>query len=766
MTANPLPPIPPISATTGMAPPLGVGRFKPIDPLKVLRQHATLLAVAWVVGMVLAVGIWGVLRVYNPRYTSIAQLRVNPLPKSSADLMGTSGFSSEQARDAFMRTEAMRISSDEVLFQALGMPEVRQTAWFAQFNDDLNKARTRLQEDDFSVAPIRGSEVIQLSVTTATKDDPQRILNAIVQVYMRIIQQETLGKGSDTTNALVIARDRADEQIRQLRTRMENFTRQHELTALESRQTGAMLEHQRLTEQLLNQRFMLDQTREMLKGLEEAQAQGSAAPPSADMLQQVEAMPSVLNLTYIVNQNRQRVDSLTQQYGPNSRFTKAAQADLAASEAEKQAEVERRIAEARAAQLAEATKAVSSIEGTIAALEPKLREATAALTDLNAKLAEYRQLEYDLEQAKEARQLYEQRISEVGVLTESERTPISRSSSPTEAELTSPRALVVIPGVTLLVLGLTAGAIFLKELLDQRVKSPSDVKLLAETELLGVLPDASEDPSAPAGVERVVERYPTGLMAESYRQVRTAILSKIDRRGYKTLMVVGGQPRSGSSTVAHNLATSLAYNGRNVVIVDVNFRRPCQHKLVGIANEKGLIDVLQNRARLEEAVVGLDGVSVSVLPTGRAADAAPEILESASFRNVLAQLEANFDVVIVDAPPALLTSEAQLLAKHVDAMAIVVRANTDKRGMVERMLKRLDGHRGDVLGVVLNGVRSSAGGYFRKSYRDFYSYREGGNAQSADRGLAKAGANGNGAANGHNGNGAHRAAAAAHDDED
>jgi capsular exopolysaccharide synthesis family protein len=264
--------------------------------------------------------------------------------------------------------------------------------------------------------------------------------------------------------------------------------------------------------------------------------------------------------------------------------------------------------------------------------------------------------------------------------------------------------------------------------MDQSIKSPSDIKLLNEAELLGILPHADEDPSGPSSVERVVEKYPTGLLAEAYRQVRTAILGKMDRRGYKTLLIASAQPGAGSSSVAHNLATSLAFNGRKVAIIDTNFRRPAQHQFVNADNDRGLVDVLLYGASLDDMLLTVHDPDLSVLPTGRAGDAPPEVLESARFRSLMAELETRFDIVLIDAPPALLSSECQLLSKHVDAIAVVVRAGNDKRGMIDRMAGQFTGHRADMLGIILNGVQSSVGGYFRASFRDFYRYRENGAA--------------------------------------
>ena len=248
--------------------------------------------------------------------------------------------------------------------------------------------------------------------------------------------------------------------------------------------------------------------------------------------------------------------------------------------------------------------------------------------------------------------------------------------------------------------------------------------MMPDANMLGLIPDAKEDPSGKSSAELVVERSPTGLLSESYRQVRTAVLSKMDRRGYKTLVCVGAMPQSGTSTVVQNLATSLAFNGRSVLIIDANFRRPSQHRLMDVSNDLGLVDVLKDRQDFESVVHQHPDTSLSVLTTGQAVDAPPELLEGASFRGMLGQLEATYDLILIDAPPALLTSDSQLLSKHVDAIAAVVRAGSDKRGMLNRMLQQLDGQRADVLGVILSGVQSAAGGYFRKSYEEFYKYRQ------------------------------------------
>ena len=370
-----------------------------------------------------------------------------------------------------------------------------------------------------------------------------------------------------------------------------------------------------------------------------------------------------------------------------------------------------------------------------------LAELNRQKLDLNQQRAELEAMVRDLNNAIEVRNDRQAKIADQQAAAERpDAVPVSVQQSPTRAELVFPKLPIVVPGVTVLLLGLVGGLIFVRELLDKRLKSPADVKAMTSGELLGTLPNAEDDPSGCREIERCVIEQPAGLMAEAYRQLRTAVVSKMDRRGYKTLMLVAGQPGGGSSTVSHNLAASLARSDRRVLLIDANLRRPRQHRIFGCDAQRGLAQVLLDQCTAEEVVHDVDGLSLSIMPAGDTRDVSPELLEQQSLRSMLSGLETRYDTILIDASPALITSEAQSLAKQVDALAVVAAADRDHAGMVSRVMRELDGHRADVMGVVLNGVRAAPGGYYRRAYQTFYSYRDDAPKRSAER--VKGSANG------------------------
>jgi len=735
MSTNPLP-----SNPTPGTQPSGGARLKPIDPVKVLREHIKLLSVVGVIGVVVGVAVWYTLAKTMPKYASSAQLRVSegvvdPDRVSTGDIMQ----GNVAAMESYMKSEVYKIQSEDILTKALNNPTVRNGKWFQEYmtdtgTPDYNKAREDLLDDHLGVSMLRGTQLISLSVATPYPEDCQKIARSIVDVYLNRVGVDTSNRVGSRRRSLVAERAIIDQDINNLTEEIEEFAEEHELTSLDARlDEAAQVMTKKIEAREERKELLGEYEKSYQSALEKAEAGG---PPSASEILNVSREEDAIRMRdeRLRSLREQREVSL-HEYGENHRILKSIDRQIAATEAEREREIERIIRERQEAELSGLKQAIESFTEIISAYDDEILLLNQQLVDLNKHQTQYDNLRARVDEAKDSRKRIENSLSEVRLVEDmAEARPVQLQAPPSIPELVFPKIEIVVPGVAVLMLALVGGIVFARELMDQSIKSPADVKLLKETDLLGILPHADEDPSGPSSVERVVEKYPTGLLAEAYRQVRTALLGKMDRRGYKTLLVASAQPGAGSSTVVHNLATSLAMNGRKVALIDTNFRRPTLHQFVDADNDRGLVDILLYGATLDDMLLTVSDPDLAVLPTGRAGDAAPELLDGARFRSLLAELETRYDIVLIDASPALLSSECQVLAKQVDAVAAVVRAGTDKRGMIDRMAGQFAGQRADMLGIVLNGVQSSAGGYFRSSFRDFYRYRENGNGQANGRG--------------------------------
>jgi len=720
MTTNPM------HATSGPGTtPRGHGKFTPVDPIRVVLQNRNLLIVSFIVSAVVGIGVWFLLSQFAPRYTSTVQLNVTG--GISDPYQGIEDNNRNQLQmdllDAFILNQTYRLLSDEVLYEVLQREDVRQTQWFSQYADDVRSALNNLQRK-LRVAQIRGTTLIGVSLACRDEADPRVLLDAVTNVYLNKLRAESESDSTHLRQTFVQERDRAAQDLAQLQEQLRVLTIQGDLPKLQAAGNEASIAYQLLADQMVKQDIILQTARDTYQGLLQTQQSGQIIN-TPEEIAEVESDPAIVQRQEQLRQLREQRDVYLARFGDKHRSVHEIDLQMLAIEQEMDRYTEQLLREREAVNLGQAANLADGLQAQYVSLQAKLEQSRARMRDLSLRLEEYQRIEDLASTAALRRAKADELLNEMWIQTNRpDSIRVRKVFSATEAELTFPKPLVIIPGITLMGLALIAGMVFLKEMMDQRIKSPSDILLLQEIELLGVVPDVSEDPSGTDKIESVVRSIPTGLIAESFRHVRAALLSQMDRRGYKSLLVVGAQPGCGTSAVLGNVAMSLAYNGRNVLVIDANFRRPSQHKLFDTALEPGLADVLTDAAEFAKVVGHVEEPKLDVLSAGNISQATPEMLEGPAFRNLLSDLESRYDLILIDVPPALLASESAQLAKYMDAVVVVVRAMVDMRGMVERMLRQLTGHRADVLGVILNGATSSAGGYFRKSYEEFYSYHE------------------------------------------
>lgn len=194
---------------------------------------------------------------------------------------------------------------------------------------------------------------------------------------------------------------------------------------------------------------------------------------------------------------------------------------------------------------------------------------------------------------------------------------------------------------------------------------------------------------------------PTSLAAEQYRSLRTRLKRVESGRALRTIAVTSPNKGDGKSLTAANLALTMAQEFQHrVLLIDCDLRRPCVHRLFGIADGPGLGDVLMSAAELDDALVALPEYHLTVLPAGLPPSRPAELLGSATMRRVLDTLRSRFDRILIDVPPVAPLADLHILAPMVDGLLMIVRAGITPKPAIERALAGLDASK--VLGLVLN----------------------------------------------------------------
>lgn len=748
-TNPPMSNIPPLGPPTGMPQSSAPSKFKPIDPIRVMRGNWLWIVIGLAVGLMIGGGVWYALNKYQSRFTSTAQFNV----QTSGMSMGVGGSDSSpvdmKVLVPLIFRELQTIKSEPTLRQILSKPVVQNTSWFQQFDSNLDDAVRALDEDVIEVSHIRETPLFAVRATTQNPEDSQTILRALGEEYMRI---KDLSKNQDSAQALRAAqgrKDNAEQRIASITVQIKRFLETNPLESINEATSEATIRVKRIIIEQENLEQSLSSLQATYNQLLERQQRGEF-DPSDEERAQIEGTQEIIQIDNQMRNLRISRDTLLDQFKPEHASIRSIDQRLLAMGRERQLEFDEQARIIFNAKLERAANGVEILAQEMLKTNESFVEWNARRQDYVRLLNDYQTLLRSQQQAERDREDSIEAIERlIQIDTANARTVVEEYVPPQKAKKSyPPQPYVMIPGIGLLFMGLATGLIFVRELVDQRVRSAQDVKMISDATLIGMIPSSNQDRDAKT-VDRVVELQPAGLLAEAFRQARTAVLSKIDRRGYKTLMMVSAKPGAGVTASAQNLATSCARSGRRVLLIDANFRRPGLARLMSLDSQPGLADALSGSQPINEITTLVQQSNIeglSLLPAGDTNNAAVELFESPRFRELLAKLEAQYDLLIIDAPPAFLTSDAQLLSRHIDAMVLVSRAQVDTRGMLQRLYRELDGQRADILGVLLNGVEASVGGYMKRNFREFHEYSGPERRKARRSDLSRS--NGNGSSNG------------------
>jgi capsular exopolysaccharide synthesis family protein len=301
---------------------------------------------------------------------------------------------------------------------------------------------------------------------------------------------------------------------------------------------------------------------------------------------------------------------------------------------------------------------------------------------------------------------------------------------PLPLEISKPKPIMWLPGGFILGLLLGLGLAFAIELLNDLVRSPSDVVKHLRAPLLGMICHVDEDPDvSKADLAHVVRRAPYSIMSECYRQFRANLKHSGRGDNKKVLLITSGAGGDGKTTLAANLATTLVAENCKVLLIDANFRRSMTVALFPRTNgasaepDWSLSNYLTGQCQADNGLVRSSGIEgLDIIDSGPVPASPAEMLGSAAMQDLLAKCRDIYDYIIIDAPP-LLVSDAKTLAAQADGTILVFDAETTHRGAALRALRELREINATVVGTVLMRVKALKGGYFQEIYKSYQKYQ-------------------------------------------
>jgi non-specific protein-tyrosine kinase len=242
---------------------------------------------------------------------------------------------------------------------------------------------------------------------------------------------------------------------------------------------------------------------------------------------------------------------------------------------------------------------------------------------------------------------------------------------------------------------------FVLEAVDDSITSVEDARRASGLSVLGSVAHIRGQgyPS-----KLVTLRNDNNRAAEAFRVLRTNLQFSVMGKPFQTLMVTSSRSREGKSVTAANLAVALAQSGRKTALVDCDLRRPTQHEIFQMNTENGLTNLfLDESLNVRNSTAELFR-NLTVVPAGPLPHNPAELLDSVRMAQVMDQLKADFEVVVLDAPPVLSVADATIIGARCDAVLLVVDCGYTRRAQIKRAREALLAVGARLLGVAVNRV--------------------------------------------------------------
>jgi polysaccharide biosynthesis transport protein len=561
-----------------------------------------------------------------------------------------------------------------------------------------------------TVSPIRNSRLVDVTFETTDPQLSAMVANGLARSY---IVQNLEFKFYSSKQASDWLGERLGEQRKQVEASEQKLQQYREKTDAVSLEDKQNIVVQTLAE--LNAAVTRARTERLQKEALYNQIQAIQNDKAA-----LDTFPAILANTFIQQLKGQLAElqrtqaALGEKYGDKHPEMIKVKSAIEQAEAKLQGEIGKVVASIRNEFLA----AQSQEQRLVAALERQKTEAMA----LSRKGIDYGVLERD---ATTNRQMFDnllQRAKETDVSTKLETSNI-RVVDKAEVPRKPARPnrtlniLLALFGGGLFAIGLT----FFFEYVDNRIKSPEEIKGYLGLPFLGLVPRLSD--AAATDAPLLHTGVPTPF-AEAFRNLRTNILFSTTEEGGRSVVVTSTGPAEGKTTVACNLAVGLAQAGQRVLLVDADMRKPKVHATFGERQTPGLSNVLVGNAKASEAVRKTTVQNLWLLLAGVAPPNPAELLGSQRFRDFLATLQEHFDWVVLDTPPVMAVTDASLVSHLSNGVVFVVGCEQTSKFTANAALEQLEAAKARFLGGVLNKVDVERHSYYYSHYyrRDYGQY--------------------------------------------
>lgn len=576
--------------------------------------------------------------------------------------------------------------------------------------DSEERLRTQIVDTFLSRLTVRQrgfSSVIEIAFSSKNPSSAAHIANAVADAY---IVSQLEAKFEKTRQATAWLNDRLTDlraKVEMSERAVESFRGDNQLVGAD----GRRLTEQKITE--LNNQAILAQT-----DVAAAQARYQQVRRLLDRGEDIESAPEVVRSPLIQKLREQETEmlrnlaNLSNRYGDNHPTMINARTELKDLNAKIGSEV-RKIAQLLKNELDVTQSRFATIQAGIRDLERK----AGIEGQVSVRLREMER------EAQANRALYEAFLSRFKEtsnqqdLQQADARIISRASMPLTAS--APRKSLMLTATLLIALFSASGIAILIERLDRGLRGAELVESITGVPVIAMIPKVKVFGGRAKVADYIVEK-PLSAPAEAIRNLETGIRLSAPNTPPQVICLTSALPGEGKTVASVWLARNLAMQGRKTLLVDLDLRRPRLHEVLALDCVHGIHSVARGEATWRECLRRDERTGADVLVAAPLEGKALEFVGSQKMREILAEMRAEYDVVIVDSPPMLAVSDSRIIAHLVDATVFVIKWDKTERGFVEAAIKQVRNAGIELVGVALSQVDTRK--HARYGYRDYGTY--------------------------------------------
>jgi len=566
------------------------------------------------------------------------------------------------------------------------------------------------------VRQVNGTDVIELLVESNTPTYAERLAKALPNTYLNYVTGNRKKEVNDAFNFATLRLKEENEKLTAAELAYERFKKSAGISNLDSERDARIQEQSeaaanvRLLEgSYANAQALAQKITEELKSLKRL----TETPITTTNQAQIQKITTDIDALQV---QKQGMIGLFKPEHPKMQAIDAQISELrrqlatAPKELTSVTKVPNPRIEAETAKLADTNAQAAALQAQLGQARDRAEKAQAALGNYSALERQQSQLTRDMEVHRGTVTLLLKSVEDLGLRQKATHDPVLVIAPAAPAVQVAPKKLnnLVYASLGGLMLGLCFA--LLQEFLDDRINSPEDARRIVGTPALGYVPMIENEEARLLSGSRS-----GGSVLESYRVLRSNVRFAAVDTPIHSLLITSTVPGEGKSVTAYNLAVAMALDGRNVILVDTDLRRPTMHEKAKVAQQPGLTNVLVGHTALEDAIKETNIPGLRVLPAGPLPPNPAELLNSQAMKQLHKALKDQADIVVFDSPPCLATADAQVMAAETDGVLYVVQFGEAKKSAVRHAVEMLRQARTRILGVVFNKIDLTA-------KRDAYYY--------------------------------------------